>query len=172
MSVGNIYRYYSSKDDIFYANVDEYFIQETKDLLKEKIAAAEGRDSLEESKQDGFWLVNEEVISFMVENRYRLIIVFKKSEGTKYEKAINELVEFILMEVRKSIDKQYADFGTGTPGGFTAGIIYKNLVDMVLDIMEESSDSETVRGCLREVNTYHMFGVTGLLTSKAKQFQN
>ncbi len=168
ISVGNIYRYYSSKDDIFYANVDENFIEEAKSLLKEKIAAMEGRDS----QQDGFQLANEEVISFMVENRHKLIIVFEKSEGTKYEKAKSELVEFILMEVRKSMAKQPVVFKMRIPDDFTAGIIYKNLIDMVLGIMEESADSETVAGCLRTVNTYHMFGITGFLTHGTKQLTN
>ncbi|HYF81771.1 MAG TPA: TetR/AcrR family transcriptional regulator [Clostridia bacterium] len=170
VSVGNIYRYYGSKDDIFYAIISESFIEDTKGLLKQKIEASEGRDSLLEEQQDSFWLVNEEVIDFMVENRRKLIIVFEKSEGTKYEKAKSELVEFILVEVRKSMAAQSGTSEIRILDSFTAGIIYKNLIDMVLGIMEESTDSETARRCLRAVNTYHMFGISGFVANKGELY--
>ncbi|MHB1394884.1 MAG: TetR/AcrR family transcriptional regulator [Clostridia bacterium] len=157
ISVGNIYRYYKSKDDIFYANVNESFIEEAKVLLAEKIFAMEGREN------------PSEIINFMVENRHKLIIVFEKSEGTKYEKAKSELVEFILMAVRKSFATQSGVFEIERTHGFTAGIIYNNLIDMVLSILKESADSKTVAGCLRTINTYHMFGIAGFLTQSTEQ---
>ena len=168
VSVGNIYRYYRCKDDMFYANVDNHFIEEIKDILKDKIAAMGGKNTLLEGLQDGFWLVNEEAISFMVANRHKIIILFGKSEGTKYEKAKAELVAYILEEVKKSTAKGAAAFETAIQDGFTADIIYKSLMDMILGILEESEDSETVKRSLRAVNAYHLFGITGFLTFTAK----
>lgn len=163
VSVGNIYRYYKSKDEIFYANVDENFIEEAKALLAEKIFAMEARDDLSPARQEEFWLVNEEVISFMVENRCKMIIVFGKSEGTKYEGAKGELVEYILRKAKESIAAQ--------PAAFTAGIIYNNLIDMVLSILKESADSKTVAEYLRTVNTYHMFGISVFLMQSTEQLR-
>jgi len=157
VSVGNIYRYYKSKDEIFYANVHEDFIEEAKTLLAEKIFAMERREN------------PSEIINFMVENRNKLIIVFEKCEGTKYEKAKSELVEFILMTVRKSLEEQFGISEIESTHGFTAAIIYNNLIDMVLGILEESKDSETAAKCLGAINTYHMFGITGFLTQNTEQ---
>jgi AcrR family transcriptional regulator len=172
VSVGNIYRYYKSKDEIFYANVKESFIEEAKALLTEKIFAMEGRDDLSSARQEEFWLVNEEVISFMVENRCKMIIVFGKSEGTKYGSAKGELVEYILRKAKESIAAQSGVFEIESIHGFTAGIIYNNLIDMVLSILKESTDSKTVAGYLRTVNTYHMFGIAGFLTQSTEQLRN
>lgn len=171
VSVGNIYRYYKSKDDIFYANIDENFIEEAKVLLAEKISAMGERDNLLGAKQDELSLVNEEVISFMVENRHKMIIVFGKSESTKYENAKRELIEYILQKVEEGFAEQSGVFKIESAHGFTAGIIYNNLIDMVLSILKECEDSHTVAECLRTINTYHMFGISGFLTQSAEQLR-
>ena len=169
VSVGNIYRYYKSKDDIFYTNITESFIEKAKVLLAEKISAMEGRDNLSRARQEKFSIANEAVISFMVENRHKMIIVFGKSEGTKYESAKSELVEYILRKVKKSIAEQSGGFKAGSSYGFAAGIIYNSLIDTVLSILKESSDSQAVTGCLRTINAYHMYGISGFLAQSAEQ---
>lgn len=169
VSVGNIYRYYKSKDDIFYSNIDESFIEDAKALLAEKISAMGGSDRLSGAGQEEFSFVNEEVISYMVENRHKTIIVFGKSEGTKYENAKGELVDYIIRKVEESFTEQSGFLEIESIYGFTAGIIYNNLIDMVLSILRESADSQTVTRYLRTVNTYHMFGIEGFLTQASEQ---
>ena len=169
VSVGNIYRYYKSKDDIFYVNVDENFIEEAKVLLTEKISAMKGRDDFWGEGQEKFWFINEEVISFMVENRSKMIILFGKCEGTKYENAKGELIEFILQEVKESYAEKTGTFEIEDSAGFVAGIIYRNLIDMILSILKEYADSDTVARCLRTINTYHMFGISGFFTHSIEQ---
>jgi AcrR family transcriptional regulator len=167
ISVGNIYRYYSSKDEIFYANVGEDFIEDAKVLLAEKISTNESQYRRSEEHKNNSWLVNEEVINFMVENRSKAIIVFWKSKGTKYENSKVELVEFILSKVGENIFEEAGIFKAKRSEGHTAGIIYSSLIDMVLSLLEESKDSEALRRSLQSVNTYHMSGITGFLTETA-----
>jgi len=161
VSVGNIYRYYNSKADIFYENIGEDFIKEAKRLLAEKIAVMEGKDLIPEGHQEEFWLANEEVISFMLENRHKMIIVFGRSEGTVYENAKEEQVSYIIGKVGESIAPQ--------PVEPAAAIVYRSLIDMVLNILSASADHAVIREHLHMVNMYHLFGITGLLSHKAKK---
>lgn len=171
VSVGNIYKYYNSKEDIFYANVGEAFVDKAKTLLAEKICASQKQYAGAGDCEDAFWLVNEEVISFMVENRSRMLIVFGKSGGTKYENTKKELVEFIISEVEGRIFKQPGAFAADSPGRFTASVIYSSLIDMVLGVLEELKDPEALRKSLQRINTYHLLGIAGFLMEIENQDQ-
>ncbi|MGE5633589.1 MAG: TetR/AcrR family transcriptional regulator [Caulobacteraceae bacterium] len=162
ISIGNIYRYYKSKDDIFYANIPYSFKEDMKKLLLEKISAARGNKPglMEQSKE--LWLINDEVIEFMVKNRERIIAVFKKSGGTRYEGAKEDLIEFLLKTVREDYTVQFGGLPDENRKDMFLRIIYENLINMILSILEQVENIKEVKQCLSAANSYHLFGITNL----------
>lgn len=159
VSIGNIYRYYKGKDEIFDANVPQDFLEEVKSLLYSKIAAVTGTnvEILENSVE--FCLVNHEVIQFMVDHQEHMLIVFDKNAGTKYENAKTELVEFLLHTIQMLHPTQYGKVLTEEKKTFIMRVIYENLVHMTLCILRNAKDIGEVKQNIEALQSYHMFGI-------------
>jgi hypothetical protein len=162
ISIGNIYRYYKSKEEIFDANVPGDFLETVKKLLHGKIAAVKGTDIDFIEQSEEFWLINHEVIQFMVDHREHMLIVFHKNTGTKYENAKTELVEFLLQAIQDIHPIQFGQFLAANKQERVIRLIYENLIRMTLCILQDSKDIEEVRQHLKSIHSYHMFGIISL----------
>ncbi|WZL74361.1 TetR/AcrR family transcriptional regulator [Clostridiaceae bacterium 35-E11] len=162
VSVGNIYRYYNSKATIFHTIVPESFFASVKQLLYDKIFAAKNKKIERIEEIDQFWMVNHEVIRFMVENRERMLIVFQRSQGTKFENAKEALVDFLIKIARDHFITQHNQLLGEDTEDVVLKVIYENLMHMTLRILEETKDLNQVIRRLKSINSYHLFGITSL----------
>jgi AcrR family transcriptional regulator len=161
ISVGNIYKYYKSKEEIFLSVVPESFIESIKEVLFKKIVLTASEKSLVllESSEE-FWLNNQEIIELLVENRERILIVLKNNRGTKYENTKDELIHFLIRAAEETSNLNHSNKENI---GFVLNIIYNSLIDITLRVLEERNGIEEVKEGLLEITTYHLFGITGLL---------
>jgi hypothetical protein len=160
ISVGNIYKYYKSKEAIFLSVIPESFIASVKEVLFKKIVAVSEKDLRFTVNVGDFWLNNQEIIEFLIVNRERVLIVLKNNKGTKYENTKEELVHFLINSVKETSnlnDERKNDID------FSLKIIYSNLIDITLKVLEERDSVEDIKESLLEINKYHLFGITGLL---------
>ncbi len=163
ISVGNIYRYYKSKDEIFYSVVPESFLISFKNLLVNKVFMFKERELKTPQQWNEFWMFNNEIVNFMVENRELILILFHNGKGTKYENGKAKLVDFLIKTIKDTYDVEYNQSLKERGNEITLYIIYENLINMVLRILQESKTLEEVKNHLESINSYHMFGITGLL---------
>jgi AcrR family transcriptional regulator len=160
ISVGNIYKYYKSKEAIFISIVPESFIESLKRVLYKKIVIAREKNLKLQKNVEDFWLNNQEVITFLVENRELVLIVLKNNRGTKYENTKEELVHFLINAVKETSNLNHENKNNKD---FILNIIYSSLIDITLRILEEKDSLEEVKQSMLEINTYHLFGITELL---------
>lgn len=160
ISVGNIYKYYKSKEEIFYSVVPESFMDSMKAVLLRKISASSqrARTLMEDSRN--FWLNNQDVIEFLVENRERILIVLKNNRGTRYENTKNEMVHFLLNSVKEISSMEHEE---ASDMDFILNVIYSSLIDITLKVLEERRSLQEVKETLQGINKYHLLGITGLL---------
>lgn len=162
VSIGNIYRYYKNKKELFYTIVPENFFISIESILKKKIEVTNIVKLNNEKKSLRMKLLNDDIIEFMVKNRERMLIVFKNNKGTKYKNAKEHLVEFLINTVHENSNKE-KESSNNQEIVVAMKIIYINLINMILDILEETKDISKVKDYLSHINSYHMFGITGLL---------
>jgi AcrR family transcriptional regulator len=160
ISVGNIYKYYKSKEAIFMGIAPESFIESIKTVLYKKIVIAREKSIKPQENVENFWLNNQEVIAFLVENRELILIVLKSNRGTKYENTKEELVHFLINAVKETSSLNHENKNNKD---FILKIIYSSLIDITLRILEERGSLEEVKQSMLEINTYHLFGITELL---------
>lgn len=162
ISVGNIYRYYKNKEEIFYSILPESFLISVKNSLIKKISSIRDKNLEIPKEWDKVWILNDEFIVFMVENKERILILLNNSQGTKYENARDEIIDFILKflkDVYKINDELFIE---EDKVDCILRIIYENVISMTLNILEISNDTKELKGYLKTINSYHMFGITSL----------
>lgn len=161
VSVGNIYRYYKGKDEVFYSVVSPDFIEEFKSTLLNKISS--GTLS---SNSDTFFLANEEYIEFMASNRERMLVIFSGASGTRYQSIKDEIIDYLIKTVRDSYSEkdngEYNDDINDNNFEFVVRSIYARLIELVSDILMRFNNLYEIRKSLEIIDSYHLFGVLEL----------
>lgn len=161
ISVGNVYRYYKSKEELFYSVVPESFVESLKRLLVAKATLLKSNELKNKSHQS-LWLFDEGFIRFMVENRLRLLIILNNSEETKYKHVKTELIKLLINTVHDHyVLQDHLELYNDETYDILE-IIYKNLINMTLSILTKVDSMEDIEKHLRAMNTYHLYGITNL----------
>lgn len=162
ISVGNVYRYYKSKEEMFYSILPESFLISVKKLLEEKIAVIKDENLEIPNEIDKLLMFNDDFVLFMVENRERILILFNNSKGTKYENVREDLLDFILKSVKETYSIKCNEFIKEENIDLVLKIIYENAMAMTLNILMASNNIQEVKDYMKTINSYHMFGITSL----------
>lgn len=138
-SVGNFYKYFDSKDDLYenligsvYNKLMDYFNQFDKVELNEKAEYI-------------FYELMEKIMEIFKENSTELTILLNKSEGSKYENCKDTFVEFITRTVSASMDYQLSLQGKRLKDNFIIYLISYNLVEDIAIILRERENGTEVR---------------------------
>ncbi|MCX7711586.1 MAG: TetR/AcrR family transcriptional regulator [Clostridia bacterium] len=162
VSVGNVYRYYKSKDEIFYSVVPETLLGNLKAILIEKITLARADQTKGNAKTKRVGLINEEFIEFMVSHKECILILFLGSKGTKYENIKNEIVEYLIHTVRQNYSGEGNPIIHDTQNHGTIRMIYEKLIEMMMTAVKSAETLEDAKKSLQIINDYHSFGVIEL----------
>lgn len=159
VSVGNVYRYYKGKEEIFYSNIPESFLNQLKNSLQGKISSAK---NIHNEASPTFLLMNEEFIDYMTLNRERILIIFKGAKGTRYEEVKDEMISYLIKTVRENYSGQNNDVIFNNENDYIIRMIYAKLIEMMMNIFMVSKDHLEIKNSLNLINAYHLFGVTEL----------
>ena len=166
VSVGNVYRYYGGKEEIFYSILPEQFLMEYQLLLREKIAGFRGH--IGSGRYQQTWLTSEPFISFMAEHRSRILILFKGSRGTRYEKIKTELVSFLIGLLRENYPEMYEKNVEAAGNEFVITSVYEGLIDLFGKVLSKAETEQELKEYLSLVNTYHLHGITEIIEGSEK----
>lgn len=162
VSVGNIYRYYKSKEEIFYSIAPESVLENLKNILVNKLIFAKDKTANELNSKNNFQLVNEEFIDYIIKNREQILIMFTGSKGTKYESLKYEVINYMIKNIKENYSKENNKIIYDSMNYTIIEIIYENLISMMIKILKESDSSEDIKKSFKIINLYHLFGVTNL----------
>ena len=160
ISVGNIYRYYKNKNDLFYELIDENFAKKCKQMIVTKF------DQIQEIppktlKNNQEFLDNSSLfINFLIKNRLRIIILMEGTEGTFYQNFRQEIFDLILKKIniyQKSFSK------TDKATDIALPIIYSNLISGTIALLKNNSKQATLASSFNKLIGYHFSGMNYLL---------
>jgi len=160
VSTSNIYNYFKSKDYLFYSLTEPVY-EKVKDLLTVLFETEKKLGENEFFKQisDVFAHPVGEIIK---QNAKDLIILLDKSEGTKFEKFKENLIQKIESHFTESIihKKESKDHKLKSP--FIMHIIATNLLEGLLEIAKHYNTDEWVDSNIDLLIKYHVHGILSL----------
>jgi AcrR family transcriptional regulator len=146
MTSGNIYRYFKSKEDLFYYALGPVH-EQVMDFGKKF------QDEVSNSKvnyinfdsMDMIMEIYHEILVAFSEHRLELLILMDKSEGTKFE-GTKEFIKLLINKILKDVflaelEKQ----GKEVKDEFLLYVVASSLVDGIGDILRNCSDGERVK---------------------------
>lgn len=133
ITVGNIYRYYDSKEFLFEAVVDPTFV-EIKDLIQniqlDQFETYE-RQEYTDFRNDfikGF-------IDIVKENKEEIAILIKCAEGTKYKGTKSQFAEIIESKVDKYVGDVIQQENQKSDRGIISKVISKSVIDGLTELI-------------------------------------
>ena len=144
-SVGNFYKYYHGKDDLYedlighvYDKLMDYINQFNKVIVNEKA-------------DDIFYELMEKILEIFKESSTELTILLNKSEGSKYENCKKTFVDFVTRIVTQKMEYELSLQGKRLKNNFIIYLISYNLVESISIILREKEDGVQVRKLILDI---------------------
>jgi len=138
-SVGNIYKYFHSKEDLYesligslYHKLMNYIEQFNKVDINDKAEYI-------------FYGLMEKIIEVFEENSTEIAILFNKSQGSKYDNCKNTFVEFINRIVTETTTYKLSLQGKKLKDNFIIYLLSYSMVESMSMILQEKEDGTEVR---------------------------
>lgn len=164
ISTGNIYRYYRSKDELFYSVIPQSFINEILSLIRTKLSAL-NEMSIEEARySSAMRIVDDQAVEFIIKYRMQIIVAFDQSKGTRYEKLKDKFRDMLISNLRayiKSVGKP--KFLNDRIKNDILKIITTNFIQAFLEIIKNYRTENDLAYAYESLLEYHELGVNKFL---------
>jgi AcrR family transcriptional regulator len=138
-SVGNIYKYFHSKEDLYenligsvYHRLMDYIEQFDKVELNDKAEAI-------------FYELMEKIMEIFNENSTEIAILLNKSDGSKYENCKSTFIDFVTRIVAEKMKYELSLEGKRLKDNFVIYLISYSLVESISIILEKRAEGAEVR---------------------------
>lgn len=138
-SVGNIYKYFKSKEDIY-----ENLIGSVYDKLVNYIGQFDEVE-LNEKAVVVFNQLIEKLMKIFDESSHEISTLLNQSVGSRYENCKELFVDFITRIVTESMDYELSKRGKKLVDNFSIYLVSRSLVDSISIIVREKEDGTEVR---------------------------
>jgi AcrR family transcriptional regulator len=163
VSTGNIYRYFENKELLFHTLISEEFVGRFLDLMRRRVKSLEGIEDLRSlAPTAAYHVLSEELLSFSIENRPRVVILLGRSQGTRYENFAEELVGTLVALALEHFRALAPSLQVTKPLRFNLDLIYRNLVDAMVRILTHFREEADIRQAVADYSRYHLSGLKGL----------
>ncbi len=164
-AVGNLYRYFRDKEDIFYSALPRENLENMREMLEKKFEAARGLPV--SSEKISGRAVQEEFINLISLKRKYWYVVLMKSEGTEYSAAKEEAARFIAGLFGRYMESVgNAPFNGSGDDGFLALQVYRALIGSFCAVLKEYEDIEKIKALCMRLLDYHFAGLEALFTKE------
>jgi len=148
MTVGNLYRYFDNKEDLFYTIVNPTF-NRMKEAINDEEISLHGKDGKNYIAQQ----VTRKIVEIHDEYRDELLIIINGSEGTKFASAKKQFIALVENRINGLLDK-IKKMGLTIESDFIAKIIASTYVEGVMIILDTYEDSDRIN---KEIELYAKF---------------
>lgn len=141
-SVGNFYKYFRGKDDIFETLIGP--------IYGKLMGYTEQFNKVEfdENTDDIFFLLTEKIMDIFKKNSAELTILFNKSDGSRYETCKETFVSFITKIVTETMNYHLSLQGKTVEDPFIIYLVSYNLVESIALILKEKEDGDEIRNLI------------------------
>jgi AcrR family transcriptional regulator len=144
-SVGNFYKYFQSKDDLYQKLIGTVY-----DRLIDYIHQFD-KVEINEKADEIFYKLMEKIMEIFKDSSIEIAILLNKSEGSKYENCKKTFVEFITRIVTEKMKYELSVQHKRLKDNFIIYLLSYNLVESISIILREKEDGLEVRKLIIDI---------------------
>ena len=163
VSVGNIYRYYKNKEELFNILIPLDIINGLRDMVGSKFMIADGMDLKNARHAPAMDLMDERFLDYLVTYRRQIFIIMEEKEGIPYQGFKDELVGLMTEMALRYTNTVDQPIHIDELKQRMLRLIYENLYNAVVEILKTFSRRDEIKAAFDNLLDYHFFGVPGLM---------
>ena len=165
-SIGNFYKYFASKDELFADFIPRGFTTELTNRVRTQVEALRAEPnvfSLDEGHP--YRRASEDLLAFTIAHREQVVFLLRRAQGTKHERFASEVVRLLVELAVEHSRATYPAFAVTPAIKRTLTRIYKAFVATLGTILAEERAEHAVREAVAQQATYHLSGLEALFAS-------
>jgi AcrR family transcriptional regulator len=160
ISVGNIYRYFGNKGELYDAVITEEFVKEFGESIRGRVAALGNTREIGSLEATSLYhLMSEKSLAFSIENRLRIVVLLRRSEGTRRQGYRAEMVEQLVQMALQYGERLRIGFEATEIAVANLRMIYENYLDGLCAILYRYENEESIRRAVAGYSGYHLAGM-------------
>lgn len=163
ISVGNVYRYFKSKNEVLEEVIPEEFVLNLHKQIVKKIETGKSVTILEQSKDKAYITNSEQFYEFLITNRLRFMTLMKCTKKKEYANFKEELLDYL---VQIFLDKFVASLEEQEKMRSTIILLYRGFIDLCTAVLAMECEESIMLEELEKITHYHIFGLASLVEKK------
>jgi AcrR family transcriptional regulator len=165
-SIGNLYKYFSSKEEVFDAFLPRELVAELRDLFRARVEALGAADPLSVGETHPYHRASEELFRFTIEHRPQVVFLLARAAGSRYQSFAGDLVRVLVELALAHAGRHHPSFVATAARKRALLRIYRGFVASLASILEEERSERSLREAVGLLTTYHLSGLTAFLRTK------
>jgi AcrR family transcriptional regulator len=159
-SIGNLYKYFANKDDLFAAFIPRGFAAELKQRIRAQVEALRGEtDVFRLDASHPYRRASEDLLRFTITNRERVVFLLLRAQGTKHERVADEIVRLLVELALSYARATYPDITFDASGKRALTRIYRAFMAALASTLIEERTEQALRKAVALQTTYHLSGL-------------
>jgi AcrR family transcriptional regulator len=164
-SIGNLYKYFANKDELFAAFLPREFTADLKQRLRAQVEALRAEaNAFSLDAEHPYRRASEDLLRFTIANRDRVVFLLLRAKGTRHERFVGEVTRLLVELAQEHAQATYPGFAAtpATKRGMTR--IYRAFIATLGTILVEERSEHAVRQAVALQTAYHLSGLKALFT--------
>ncbi len=159
-SIGNLYKYFAGKDELFAAAVPPSLAREAEALLRRRIEALGARRHVAEVPAgDPYEAASDELLEFARANRHALLFLLAHAEGTEHEGFARDLAQKLARLAIAYAGAAYPGAAFDAASRRALARIYRGFLGSIASILAEEKSRAALEHAVRLLGAHHLAGL-------------
>ncbi|HWA75449.1 MAG TPA: helix-turn-helix domain-containing protein [Polyangiaceae bacterium] len=165
-SIGNLYKYFANKNELFTEFISRRFTKELTIRIRAQVEALRSETNVFGLPDNHpYRRASEDLLSFTITHRDRVVFLLLRAQGTGHERFASEVVRLLVELALDHARTTYPAFPVTPTSRRALTRIYQAFVATLGAILTEERTERAVREALALQATYHLSGLKALFVS-------
>ena len=162
-SIGNLYKYFAGKEELFAAAVPEEFARELRRMTRRRIEAlGTAHDPRALGEGSSYQLLADELLEHSLAHRTRVVILLARAEGTPYASFAEDFRRRLVTWALDYATKAYPDLRVGSGLRFAIDRAYGAFLASIAEALATFEDAGEAREVIDLLTEQHQAGLRRL----------
>ncbi len=169
-SIGNLYKYFANKEELFHAAVPRETSRELEALVRARVEALDvERDVRLLGPSHPHAKAAEELFAFVVAHRSQIVFLLGRAEGTPYASLFEDLVQSLTRLAADYFTRAYSGSKLNAMQRRAVVRVYRAFLASMAAILREESSERALRAATAHYTTYHLAGLKAFFESATQE---
>jgi AcrR family transcriptional regulator len=160
VSTGNLYRYFASKEDLFYTVIPDEFVRSFLNLLRRRLKSLVAADDLAHldanAQQDA-----QGLLRFWIDHRLKVVILLDRAAGSRHERFARRFVDELMKPSLAKFRRDAPGQRVSPVARFVLQQVFENTIRIIVAMLAHYEQETDIRTAFAGFWSYQLAGLTG-----------